>query len=175
MGVSSLPEQVEDEREVVTETTRKHTSGMDVDVEALTARVESALTLVDDIKDSYERWASEVLSPSDVLGLMQRLPQKDLPDWMPVDAISTDVERVRQNDQLPDYLSESIVGDTETKVERVVDYHMHNSTDENAVTRWQAYNDVTESIWHDSDTNDDSKKRKFKQLHRTLEPAENVR
>jgi len=42
--------------------------------------------------------------------------------------------------------------------------------------QWQLYNDVTEKIWHNDETNMDSKRSYFKKLHRAMRvPRENVK
>jgi len=164
-----------DDREVIAYDSHTHTSGLDVDIEGLADYIEEAMLVVEDIDDSYRAWRDEFVTVDDVLGLLDRLPSKDLPDWIdardkpqadrPGDSIAAVLDDARGNEDLDgeDALSEA-------NTTRIVRDGLHGTE-----TYWSLYNDVTESIWHDGGTSDRTKDRKFTKLHRVRAPAEGVR
>lgn len=165
MGISQFPERVEQERQVLASDNRKHTTGFDVDLDSLQARIESTLMVVDHIDEAYQQWADEILTPDVVLGVIERLPAKDLPSWITEDAgLMDQLDRFEENEGLDTYTDADA-----TDVNAIVE--SAKPADE---TTWDFYNDLTESIWHDDATNDSSKNRKFDKLHRAIAPSQYV-
>lgn len=164
-----------DDREVVQYDSRRHTSGLDVEVEQLAQEIEEMMLVTDDISDTYRSWRDQFVTVDDVLGLIDRLPSKDLPDWMdnrdvPVSdreqtSIAESLDQAREN--------ESLDGEdrlTQERAESIARDGLHGTE-----TRWGVYNDITESVWHDRASSDLTKDRKFTKLHRVMEPADGVR
>lgn len=152
-----------DQRDVVAHQSHKHTSGLDIDIDALATTIQDTMALGDTVDERYRAWRDQFITVGQVKGLLQRMPAKDLPEW--ITDIGDQLDAARENQDL-----EGEVGLSEERVDSIVrDMLPANET------VWSTYNDLTESIWHDSSTNDMTKDRKFTQLHRVFEPAPNLR
>lgn len=166
MGAGNAQEQgalgVEDERSILNSSMRKHTSGMDVDTDALKARIESTLFLVEDIHDGYRDLVDRALTPEEVAGLLDRLPQKNLPAWF--SDLAEDLREAQEN--------ESLEGEGWTRDRKKSLIEGHIPTEE---TAWETYNDITESLWHDDSSSDQTKQRKMRQLHRAVNVADDIK
>lgn len=151
-----MAQNVEEEREVLQKVTKKHTDHLEVEHESLKALVKANLTLVDDIDATYKTWVDDRLTARDVLDLIDRLPQKDLPEWVQNEVLDAlEAERERQDlETLPAFKRREIIEEVMPGTQTV----------------WDTYNDVTQGIWHDERTSDDSKRRKMKQTHRVFDP-----
>jgi len=153
-----------DDRDVLAHGSRKHTSGMDVNPDALQARIENVLLFADEVTDAYRAWTEQIVTPEQAFEMFKRFPQKDLPEWLQ-DA-KEEVEKVEEMESLD-------AEDDRTQAERKVDaIQPYIPGDE---TVWDSYNALSESLWHSESTGDRTKRRKMKQLHRVFEPAEAVR
>lgn len=157
---------VEDEREVLEHSTRKHTSGLDINKEALKARIETTLLAVDpdnpdSIPNTYSEWQEQSTSPEVVAAIIDRLPNKDHPEWFA--DVRDQFDAAREN--------ESLEGDQELDAER--QRQIIKDVMPRGETMWNTYNDVTENIWH-SDAGDRTKDRKFKKLHRAAPVADGI-
>lgn len=167
MGISQMPENVESEREVLNETARKHTQGLDLD--NLEAIIEGTLVLVDDVHDAYQSFADTAISEAQVDALLRkaeksRLSGDDLPDWM--GGIEEALDDARDNESL-DGEHEGL--DPERRQAIVAD----STPDDLPV--WDVYNSVSENLWHDDGTNDMTKQRKMRHLHRVFPVSENLK
>jgi hypothetical protein len=181
-----------DQRDVYAHTERRHTKSLDVDADELAAIIEGVMTFADDVKEGYREWRKQFITPEQVLGLIDRLPAKDLPDWMAQsyrredeeeeenspEPVADRLEAAREQkaldlhddaDDITDVDAESVALDTD-RVESIVE-----SARPDDETAWETYNSVTESVWHDPGSSDKTKDRKFSKLHRVMEPAEGVR
>lgn len=143
---------VESERAVLSAEQHKHTSGLEVDVDALAQRVEDTLMLVDDVNETYNQWREDVIQPTHVDSLIRRFPYKDLPGW--AKDIADALDAAAENEDLD--------GTDELTAERRAKIIRGETPDE---TIWDTYNDMTQAIWHDDRTSDNSKRRKFNQVH----------
>lgn len=150
---------VEDERGIISSSTRRHTKNMDVDMEALSARIQGVIAAVPDIHSTYQQWLQDELTVEETLRLIDYLPSKDQPGWMQ-DA-EDELDAVAENESLepellPDDRKASVI---EAKMPR-------------AETVWDTYNSFTQAIWHDNRTSDTSKMTKMRKLHRVFDPIE---
>lgn len=157
-----------DDREVLQSLSRKHTLGLDVN--NLKEQIKAVLTLADDVSETYTAWREQFIEPEHVTGLIERvesgqLAQEDLPEWISGEGgVQEILEKAEENEQFES------VEDPEAFRDRLI----AAETPDDA-TVWEAYNDVTESVWHSDSTNDSSKTQKFKELHKVLQPAQGVR
>lgn len=145
-----------DNREVLAHHKQKHTQALDV--ENLELLIRSALTMVDDVHETYEEWRDEFLRVEDVKQLVRyfRNSKKTLPDWMEKVAEEIEAQQAaaaENNERFTDDDADDIIRD-----------RMPNTT------VWENYNDLTENIWHDDGSNDKTKMRKFDKLHRVHAP-----
>jgi hypothetical protein len=147
-----------DDREVVVQEMQKHTAGLEVDYDALKARVKGVLTLTDTIDQRYRSWRTQFITPDDVLDIIDRFPKSDLPSWAA--SLAESLDDARENETLGG----------EQDVERFVRSEMPATE-----TVWDTYNDLTESVWHSPNTSDATKQRKMKQVHAVFSPADGVR
>lgn len=148
---------VESEREVLASSSHKHTSGLDVDQEALRARIKGTMALSDNVAEAYRRFHETAIEPTVALSLAERLPGKNLPDWLAdsVDALKDEAEADDEANRWTDVPRQA----------RIETVERHTPT---AETMWDTYNDVTESVWHDENSQDTTKQRKFDKLHRAM-------
>lgn len=177
-----------DDREVVVHAKRAHTSSLDLDVDALSTTIKNVMVFAEDIKEGYEAWRSEIVDYETVEGLIKRLPKKDLPDWIAVTdgdvpTVEHDLREARENRALDRHDTISEDDDLDLSDINVSDVELDAETKQSIVaehlpddeTAWDTYNSITENVWHDSGTGDRTKRRKFKKLHRTMEPAPGIR
>lgn len=187
MGVGGQGQDFDD-REVYAHTKRSHTKSLDVDVDELSALIENVMVFADDVAEGYSEWREQTLDPLQIKGLIDRLPAKNLPDWIDNtdatkderdgDSVAEQIEHLREQKALDaneeaDDVSEVDVTDvnlTEDEVTSIV-----ADTQPSDRTAWEDYNDITESVWHDNTTSDKTKRRKFKQTHRVMPPADGIR
>jgi len=172
IGVGGSREQfalgVESEREILSQSSTKHTSGLDIKREALKNRVKATLMLVDDVDEAYQQWADEIVSPDTVLSLVEdsAFADSDFPAWMAdiKEAIEDEREDHAEDDDksLDDFGIES--------ARQIVEDRKPS-----AKTKWDAYNDLTENIWHNERSGDTTKRRKVRALHRSMDPLEQAR
>lgn len=155
-----MAQNVESERGVIKKETHKHTKGLDIDPDALQALVKGNLTLVDDVDATYEEWLHEQVAPESIIDLVKRLPQKDLPEWVRDGVI----------DELDERVAELDAAESRSDLPPGVQYDVVEAQMPSHTNVWETYNDITEAIWHDSGTSDDSKRRKMKQTHRVFDP-----
>lgn len=149
---------VEEERGVISESARRHTKNMDVELESLAYRIRGVIAAVPDVHETYQQWLQEQLTVAQVEELIDRLPRKNLPVWM--QSAAEEFEAVEENEGLdPGMLPED-------RRANIVEARMPS-----AEATWETYNSLTEAIWHDDNTTDTSKMRKMKQLHRVLDPV----
>lgn len=164
MGIKQFPENVEQERSVLSSYTRKHTKGFQIEPEILQAQIESALVAVDQIDERYRQWRDTVVTPQIAHGFLDRLPSKDLPDWLAQDAVDALKDRAEEREvESVDQLTRE---DREDAIEAQIPA---------GEMLWDTYNDLTESIWHDDRTSDTTKRRKFAKIHQTASPSEYVK
>ncbi len=150
---------VEGERDVLASSSHRHTSGLEVDTESLAARVKGTLMFVDNIDETYNAWHDSVVNDDHVEALIQRLPEKDLPDWV-------QDTKDRLEDEAEDYADEEDVDiDILPADQKASVIEANIPTGE---TIWETYNDVTQAVWHDNRTADTSKQRKMRQVHRAF-------
>ena len=149
---------VENQREVVNSTSHSHTKGLDIDKEALKGTIKGTLTLVDDVHETYQRWVSERVTVEDAVSLLNtgQLATADLPGWL--QDIEANLEEMDE-DAGPD----GAPADEKRQMIRA---------DMPGESKWDAYNEITQSIWHRGSSNDSTRQRKMRALHRTFEPAE---
>lgn len=164
MGINEFPENVEQERDILSSYTRKHTKGFEIEPEILQAQIESALIAVDEIDERYQTWRDTVVTPEIAHQFLDRLPGKDLPDWLADDAV----------DALEDYAEDNDFDSYEQ-----VDPRRQNQIIEAEIPAgemlWDTYNDLTESVWHDERTSDTTKRRKFAKIHKAASPSQYVK
>lgn len=154
-----------DDREVVAHHSHKHTKGLTVMPEHLYAVTKGTLTYSDTVYDAYDAWTDEYTTVDDARQLVELVergsfPQRNLPEWLQnaYDTIEEVRERREENEELT-----PLDEDQEDTI-----YRSHlPGTD----TRWDTYNDLTESIWHSDTTQDTSKQRKMKVVHRAFDPS----
>ncbi|PSP82631.1 hypothetical protein BRC96_10480 [Halobacteriales archaeon QS_6_64_34] len=150
---------VENQRAVVNQTSHSHTKGLDIDKEALRAIIKGTLTLVDDVHETYEKWVSERLTAEDVISLLNtgQLADSDLPGWMQdlTDSLDGKAEKAEESGE--------VFGEESQK--------QYVQAEMDSVSKWDAYNDITEEIWHRGESNDSTRQSKMRALHRTFEPA----
>ena len=150
---------VENQRAVVNQTSHSHTKGLDIDKEALRATIKGTLTLVDDVHETYQQWVSERLTAEDVISLLNtgQLADSDLPGWMQdlADSLDEKAEKAEESGE--------VFGEESQK--------QYVQAEMDSVSKWDAYNDITEEIWHRGESNDSTRQSKMRALHRTFEPA----
>lgn len=183
-----------DDRDVYAHTEKRHTASLDVDVDELAAIIEGVMTFADDVKEGYSKWRQQFITPEQVVSLIDRMPAKDLPDWMaesyrgtPDDEEEEDMgpepvkdrlEAAREQKALDAHADADSVAEVDAE-----DVSLPNDRVESIVedarpddeTAWDTYNSITESVWHDPGSSDKTKDRKFSKLHRAMPPAEGVR
>lgn len=161
MGLSSLPEGVEQEREVIQSSSHAHTSGLEVDIRGLEERIENAIIFIEDIDQTYRTWVDEVMDPELVDELLQRrsLADDDLPGWML--ELKDEYEEAAELNDVDGWLDLD-----EERRASIARAEMPEAT-----TTWDTYNDVTEAIWH-SGTKDTTKQSKYRDVHRVLQPVQ---
>lgn len=153
---------VENERSILSSSMSKHTSGLEVDLDALKARVESTLALIESVDQAYSQWHQEAMEPEAAYEIVRRyekgyLAEVDVPGWV-VDIAET-FEDARDN--------ESVDGEAGLTADREAEIMQARTPD---ATKWEVYNDLTENIWHNDDSGDQTKRRKEKQVHKVLDP-----
>lgn len=146
-----------DDRDVVVNGMRKHTSGLEVDNDALRARVKNVLLLADEVSETYDAWREQFVTEEHIDALITRFPYDDLPPWL--QGVADALDKARENDSLTeDFTSEDLIRSEMPATESV----------------WTTYNDLTASVWHDPDTSDRTKAKKMKDIHRVFPPAAGV-
>lgn len=130
-----------------------HRSGLDVDSDALKARIKSALELTDVLKLAFSAWPHEPVTPSMVKQLLARFADKDVPDW--VTAAGEALEKAIANDSLSDDVTEN----------DVIDYAIPDEA-----TVWSLYTSIVANVWNDPHAGDLTKGRKMTRLHNVFEP-----
>jgi hypothetical protein len=181
-----------DQREVYAHTKRSHTKSLDVDVDELQAIIEEVITFADDVKEGYREFRETIISEEQIIDLIDRLPAKDLPDWIDASNRKKDERDGRSVAELLDAARERRIEDMKEEADSDIEIGPsdieltpdekqsiaaeamaeHEKGDE---TMWETYNSVTEAVWHSDSTSDQTKDRKFKQLHRVMPPAEGIR
>jgi hypothetical protein len=157
--LDSAAQNVEDEREVIVQQKHKHTSGLEVEVEPLTARVKAILTLANSVHQGYEQWRREVVDIRTVEDLLGRFPDSTYPQWAQealdeLDETRDAREEAGEDTLLPDHLRADII----------------QSYIPQAESKWDTYNDLTQAIWHNDNTSDATKQGRFDRLHRAMDP-----
>lgn len=170
LGSSSWNEEraldVESEREILSETHKRHTSGLNVSKEALTAEIKGTLTFVDDIHKTYQEWVERSIEPEEVYRLIDyadgsgSLATADIPQWMA--DVADDLEAAALNEELESR--------DEMPWERRAEVIEASMPRARAV--WDTYNDITQNIWHSGESGDTTRRRKMKETHRVLNPVE---
>lgn len=160
-----------DTRDVIQHGQQRHTKGLNVDT--LEAFIEEIIEYGPMILDTYSAWMDESLDASradQVLRAAQksRFSQRDdIPAWMQdtIERVEKADERAREHESLE---GEHFANGLPDKARaQIIDANIPE-----AETVWDAYNDLTQNIWHSEKTNDRSKIRKMKTLHRSgFEPA----
>lgn len=128
-----------DDREVLAHVYKKHSKNLDIDRVALANIVKAVVAKGQDILEQYRQWKNEELKIDIAKRLVKRLPKKYIPEYISVTE------------------AEMLDGTVQTKVELL-----------KAPTIWETYNDITQVIWHNSDTQYSSKKGQFDSLHQAL-------
>lgn len=175
-----------DNREVLAHTTRHHTDSLDVSTEELTALIEETMTFAPEISETYRAWREEVIEPQQVVELIDRLPDSDLPEW--ISTVQEGIDKLRteraldalgvDEDADPSEIDQSLLSEVQAEEVLVEDDDVETLVDAarpDSQTAWETYNAITESVWHSDTSNDQTKDRKFSKLHRVMEPAEGVR
>lgn len=144
-----------DDREVVAHSSRKHTSGLDVDIDALVERIENTMLLAETVEEKYRAWRDEFVTVRQAKELAERFPKKDLPEWIR-DALEA-IERAEENEQLEE------VEDPEGFRDSIFRSEMPASE-----TVWDTYNAVTQSVTHSDRGNDRTRLNKHRDLHRVF-------
>jgi Domain of unknown function (DUF932). len=155
----AFAESVEGEREVIRTDVRKHTSGLDVD--ALQQYVRDVALATEGVHETYKTWAERRITLDEAEELIRRreknyLSGSDVPEWVneAKDAIADHVEaRGRITDE---------------------EYREIVETYKPAARTWDTFNALTDAVWHNESTNDDTKRRKMKQINRVFDPTESV-
>lgn len=146
-----------DDRNILSSYYHRHTSGLETEEDELLELARETVDLIPEVHDTYEEWASrEGIGFSKIRSLRDRLPHSDLPKWVQ-DAFE-EVERKKS--------------DTTEEIHQKEDEALLENMPVGE-SSWNIYNDVTESIWH-SDTSDQTKRQKNRDLHRVLNPVEEV-
>lgn len=159
---------VEEEREVLQHSSRKHTSEFEIDKEALRHRIKLTLMPADYVADSYREWKHTEVSVGVVDTLLERatgsgsLAMADLPEW--VQRLNGALSDAAENEDLE-------TGEDLTDERRRDIIGSEIPADE---TLWDTYNDVTANVWHSDSTGDLTRDRKFRDLHRAAPPAPGV-
>lgn len=163
MGTSSRTEQralrVEEDREILNQTSHQHTQGLDVEKDELKAIIKGTLTLLEDVDATYERWVQETVTPRQIAGLIDRLPQDDLPGW--IETIPDELDYAAANEGYDD--------PDDMPWERRAEVIRANAPATEAV--WDTYNDLTQNIWHGGSANDRTRREKMKDVHRVFNPV----
>lgn len=151
-----------DQREVLNHSSHAHTKGLEIDVESLVERIENTVLLLDDVEQTYRDWREELLTPDEAWTIIDRMPSKDLPDWMQTaeEIIKEEEEEAAENDAAVPWERRAEIIQAETP---------------RAETKWDTYNDMTQAVWHDNRTNDTSKIRKFQKVHSALGKPDGVK
>lgn len=157
---------VESERDILSSDMAKHTSGLEVDVDALKSRIQTTLSLVDGVDETYRQWHQESMTPEMAHELVSRrerayLSGDDVPEW--VDAIADDYEEARENESI-----NGANGLTEDRKRAIINDHLPHQS------KWEVYNSLTRQVWHNDGTSDTTKRRKEKQVHAVFDPLESL-
>jgi hypothetical protein len=168
MDVNKMPENIEAEREVLASSSHRHTSSLEVDIDGLVDRIKASLFLVDQIDESYRRWRDEVVDYTQVESLLKtnRLATSDMPGW--IQELKDDFDEA----------AETAGDDDEADWDDLDDSLKASLTRANlpeSETTWDTYNSLTETIWHSGSTNDQTKQKKFGEVHSAIQPAQGVR
>lgn len=162
-----------DQRDVLKHSSRKHTHGLEMD--NLRAWIEEVVSFGPAVLDTYRDWQNERLSIHDAARLSALVEQSrlsrrnDVPGWLKdaTETVEEQREKAEENEQLGEI--QFVEGLPHDVIEEIMAAHIPPGE-----TRWDTYNDVTREVWHSGKTNDRSKMRKFKNLHRVLQPAAGV-
>lgn len=149
-----------DDRNVLESYYHKHTSGLETEASEVKELIRQTVGKIPEVHETYEEWAQTGVTIEDVKRLRDRLPHSDFPDW--VDEAVKAIEDLREDLDEDEELSE-----TQKDAEFLDKLPSGETT-------WDLYNDLTESAWH-GDTSDQTKRKKNKDIHRTLAPAQGVR
>lgn len=156
----AFAEGVEEERQIMSEDRHRHTKGLDVDLEQLAQRIKGTLTYVDAIHDTYQQWIERRLTPKEVGGLIDSLPDKDLPPWM-----------IEIHEELKEMAAEEEVDEPaelpwDDQAE-VIEAKLHQ-----AESAWKSYNSITENLWKRGDAQDTTRRDKMRKVHRVMNPGD---
>lgn len=154
-----------DERNVLQHMEQRHTAGLDI--ENLKAVIQDTVQFGPDVIEAYRSWMDSTIDATQVEDLIRRAQRRylsqrnDLPDWLSqaMDALEQAEERARENDQLVG--DQFVNGLPQQARAQIIEANVPSST-----TVWDAYNDLTQNIWHSDKTNDQSKMGKFRNVHR---------
>lgn len=159
-----------DQRDVLRHSSQKHTQSLDV--ENLHAWIEDTVGWGEVVIDAYQTWTEHRPSASAIEDLLMRAQrgylsvQRDLPGWMQdaLESLEEAEERAAENQQL---IGEQYEGGLPPEARA----NLIEASMPEAETVWDVYNDLTEYIWHNPSTNDQSKMQKMKHVHRVLDPS----
>jgi hypothetical protein len=143
-----------DDRNVVNSYYHQHTDGLETETNELLELAKKTVDLIPEVHETYEEWASrDGIRFSDIRGLRDRLPHKDLPSWVQKALDKVEVEEDDEPDDVVRKEDEALMDEMPV-----------------GESKWDVYNDVTESIWHSS-TSDQTKQTKNRDLHRVMNPV----
>lgn len=152
-------EQVESEREVLRTDVHKHTDGLSVDRDSLRTLIEDVTLATDGVTDAYREWAQRRVTQREARELIERreknyLSGGDVPEWVD-DAVEAVAHHVEARGEISEEIYDEIV-------------RAHRPDE----TSWSVFNDLTDAVWHNEDTEDETKRRKMKQVNRVFDPTE---
>ena len=162
-----------DSRDVLKHSSKKHTHGLEIS--ELKAWIEDTVGYGQYVIDAYRRWNDRELQTEEALELIDMVRNRrlsvnnDVPEWIQ-DAVEyvEDLEEKLAEGQ-KDVNGNDAVGEnglTHEHVAGIAEAHIPQAT-----TAWDTYNDLTESIWHNDSTNDQSKLNKMRQTHKVFDPS----
>lgn len=158
-----MAQNVESERSVLTESKHKHTSGLDVEVEQLTALVKGNLTLANSVNETYKQWQREAVDLATVEDLIGRFPNQTYPVWLQEAMEEIDGEREERAEAQDVDKSEVVLPDN-------LRADILRASIPSAENKWDTYNDLTQAIWHNKNTSDATKQGRMDNLHRAMNP-----
>jgi hypothetical protein len=160
-----MAQNVEQERSVLTESTHKHTSGLEVEVDELATLVKGNLTLANSVNQTYKQWQRETVDLDLVDDLLGRFPNQTYPDWLQEAMEGLDEERASRAEDKPEGVEkDDIVLPDGLRADIL------RATIPQAESKWDTYNDLTQAIWHNTATSDSTKQGRFDRLHRAMNP-----
>ena len=162
-----------DQRDVLAHSTRKHTHGLKID--HLRAWIENTVQYGSHVIDAYNDWQTREIERQDALKMLEmvqkgRFAARDTPEW-----VQNAVEYTEELEQKVKEGQKDVHGDDYGAFENGLPRERVADVAEAYIpageTHWDTYNHLTEAIWHNSKTNDQSKISKMRNLHKAFDPS----